>query len=433
MNEQESIQIEKSSESITSSQPRLRRFVFATVLVVCAYFTYICISLSSPFYPQVAAKKKGSTADTEVGVVVGSIQLSAVIGSMIVGAYMNKIGVRFLLTAGPFLLGGCTVIFGFVGNIDTWASFIGLSIAINFVMGFGQVAFTTTASTVLVDMFSSRIATIWAVVALSLSLGYITGTPLGGFLYDSEGFFFPFVIIGSVLLLFVPLLLIFDAEGTDIIFRQTDSNSQATMWSLVKMMPVLVVCVSQFLSFAPSALFQTSLPVFLSNTFGWSASQIGMTFFILGGAYLVSAIAVGVLADTTKPRPVMIIGLLVEGCSMLLIGPSFVFPFLSPRPWFVYLAMGLNGVGMAMVTVPSAADMIDTAVARDYEKNISLFAVVSGLINAATFSSGALCSPISGALTAAFGFRQSTSYFAFIIFLHFIVTIVTTVVERRWS
>ena len=75
-----------------------------------------------------------------------------------------------------------------------------------------------------------------------------------------------------MLLLFVPLLLIFDAEGTDIIFRQTDSNSQATMWSLVKMMSVLVVCASQFLSFAPSAFFQTSLPVFLSDTFGWSAS-----------------------------------------------------------------------------------------------------------------------------------------------------------------
>ena len=129
----------------------------------------------------------------------------------------------------------------------------------------------------------------------------------------------------------------------------------------------------------------------------------------------------------------MIIGLLVEGCSMLPIGPSFVFPFLSPRPWFVYLAMTPNGVGMAMVTVSSAADMIDAADARDYEKNISLFAVVSGLINAATFSSGALCSPISGALTAAFGFRQSISYFLFIIFLHFIVTIVTTVVEKRWS
>ena len=97
---------------------------------------------------------------------------------------MNKIGIRFLLTAGPFLLEGCNVIFGFVGNIETWASFIGLSIAINFVMGFGQVAFTTTAGTVLVDMFSSHIATIWAFVALSLSLDYITGTSLGFFVWQ---------------------------------------------------------------------------------------------------------------------------------------------------------------------------------------------------------------------------------------------------------
>lgn len=76
--------------------------------------------MPSPFYPQEAEGKKGSKADTEVGLVIGSLQLSGLVGSVIVGTYMSRFDVKLLMICGVFVVGGSTVIFGAVGSIDNW-------------------------------------------------------------------------------------------------------------------------------------------------------------------------------------------------------------------------------------------------------------------------------------------------------------------------
>ncbi|XP_062520796.1 MFS-type transporter SLC18B1-like [Corticium candelabrum] len=428
----ESIQtVDRTSRSPTPSVPRrrLRCFAYAAVLLVCGYLNYACTYLSTTFYPQEAKARKGSRADTLVGVMIGGNQLSAVIAALVVGAHMNRLGVKFILLAAPFLVGGCTVIFGFLEDVDSWTPFICLSIAIYFVMGFGQTAFTTAANTVVVTMFPSHVAVVWAVVEFALGLGFITSAPLGGWLYDTKGFFFPFVVIGGALLLFIPLLLVFRSD-THFISRQVVTGNRMSMWALLKMIPVLVVCVNQLLSLAPLASFQTSLALYLGNTYGWRATQIGLLFLILGGTYVGSSIAVGALIDATNPRVMMIIGLLMEGCGLLYIAPSFLFTSLSPEPWLVYMAMALIGFGLSLITTSAPPDIIATAVSRGYKKDMSLNGVVAGVIGAATFLSGALFSPIAGALTASYGFRHTTTYFAFGIFLQFVVTIIISVIEK---
>lgn len=67
---------------------------------------------------------------------IGSLQLSGLVGSVIVGTYMSRFDVKLLMICGVFVVGGSTVIFGAVGSIDNWESFFGLSIAMRLVMGF---------------------------------------------------------------------------------------------------------------------------------------------------------------------------------------------------------------------------------------------------------------------------------------------------------
>ncbi|XP_062502534.1 MFS-type transporter SLC18B1-like [Corticium candelabrum] len=393
----------KSSRRLENTPAVVSRgwqFAFAALLLICSYVIFVCLCLSFSFFPQVAARKKGSSADTEVGVYIGGNQLAVCIGSFISGAYMNKIGVKFLLLSGSFLVAGSSVIFGFVDDISLWKPFIGLSTVIYFVMGCGQAAFRTTCTTVFVRMFPTRIATAWSVVSLTLGLGFLTSPPLGGLLYDSEGFAFPYVVFGSLLFLLIPFFLIFPSD-TYVESEQSFTVNQTPMWRLLKMMPVLVVCVNSFVAYAAMTLVQVSFPLFLYNTFHWRASQIGLVFLVFGIAFVGSSIVIGVVIDATNPRVVMIIGLLIGGCGMMLVGPSFVFSF-SLQPWLVYFSMVLIGLGTC-------------------------------LWNAATYFSGTVAGPVGGALTASFGFRYSTSFFAFAIVCAFIMTIVSTVVKLYHS
>ncbi|XP_062502530.1 MFS-type transporter SLC18B1-like [Corticium candelabrum] len=383
---------------------RRLQFTFAALVLVCSYIILVCSCLSFSFFPQVAAHKKGSSADTEVGVYAGGNQLAVCIASFISGAYMNKIGVKFLLISGSFLVAGSSVIFGFVDDISSWKPFIGLSTVIYFVMGLGQGAFLTTCTTVFVRMFPTRIATAWSVVSLTLGLGFLTSSPLGGFLYDN----------------------------TYVESELSDAVNQTPIWLLLKMMPILLACVNTFVAFASVPLIQVSLSRFLNITFHWRASQIGLVFLVFGIAFVGSSIVIGVVIDATNPRVVMIIGLLIEGCGMMLVGPSFVFSF-SLQSWLVYFSMVLIGLGTCMVVLTVAIDMTATAVSRGHEENISLIAAVTGLWNAATYFSGTVAGPVGGALTTSFGFRYSTSFFAFAIFCAFIMTIVSTVIKLYHS
>ena len=58
-------------------------------------------------------------------------------------------------------------------------------------------------------MFPSHPATALAVLELPEALGLTTGEPIGGFLYDSYGFLFPFAVFSGALLIFVLVLLFF--------------------------------------------------------------------------------------------------------------------------------------------------------------------------------------------------------------------------------
>ena len=404
---------------------------------------YLCIYLPSPFFAQVAFKKKGSEADTEVGVMFGSLQLSAFIVSVFVGGYLDRLGARFLVTSGIFLVGGCTVLFGFLEYVKEWSPFIGLSIVIRFVMGFGEAAFDATSIALLLGMFPTCAGTMWGLAGFVATVGFVGGAPLGGMLYDVEGFYFPFVVIGGILLSFTPLLwyllsdvhsLTEDDQADD---DPSDNDLVVSVWQLLKIPSIVLMLLNVFACYTALALLDTSFAMYLYEEFGWSLSvwseaHIGLIFLIAGEAG-VACLVIGVVVDATNPRIVMIIGLLITGCGMMIIGPSFVFSFLSPKPWCVYVAMVLLGLGVFMVTISGGPNVSQIAISRGYETSMALNGAVSGLVLAAIFLSRTLGVPFAGFLTAALNFRISSSFLGFASFLLMIITIVATIVKAIMS
>lgn len=283
-------------------------------------------------------------------------------------------------------------------------------------MGFGEAAFDTTSLALMLTLFSDRTATAWSLVQLASGLGFITGAPLGGLLYDIEGFFFPFLITGSMLLILIPAML-WLLSNIQLHTQIQESETEASMWQLARKPLVLIVCLSVVLANASLSFIEATLAVYLDHTFGWSATHIGLVFLIAGAAYVVTSLVIGPLVDATKPRRVMILGLLMEGCGMMMIGPSFVFQSLSPKSWLVYVAMALFGCSICVTMTSAAAEIVRFAVSRGYERGMTLNGLVSGLVMTFNFLAGIFGAPVGGALTSAFGFRHSSSFFAVSIFL----------------
>jgi MFS family permease len=428
--EDSQITLYDSDESPPPEPSRRHPYVTAALILLCCFFNYICIYLIAPFYPYEAKNKKGSTADTEVGFVMGIIQFSGFIGSVFVGKYFESLGPRLLIISGAFLVGGCSLLFGFIGNINTWVCFLGLSLGIRFVMGFGEAAFDMSSLALMLAMFPSHATTTWGFVELAIGLGFVAGPPLGGTLYTFENFMFPFLVTGGLVLMTTILLLVllWNMPPCHLI-DASRPVTQVSMWLLIKMPPVTVVCVSVFLSSATLGLLNTSLAVYLKHTFGWSTFHIGLVFLITGGSYMIMTVIGGPLVDATKPKIVMMLGLLIESSGIMMIGPSFEFLDVSPENWLVYVGMALFGSGASLVVISAAPDIMNYAIVRGYECGGALNGMVSGLVLAVVFLGGAIGSPVGGALTAAYDFHHSSSYFGFAILGQLAIVAILFLVE----
>ena len=358
-----------------------------------------------------------------MGVVIGSINVSAFLTSLAFGTYADSIGAKFLVVSGAFLVGGCTFLFGYVHDIDSWIAFAALSVAIRFVMGVGEGAFDTTAIAVTLTIFPASTATVWSIFELAAGLGTITGPPVGGFLHDTYGFLVPFIAVGLALLLSAALLFYLVPNVSQ------DKNATLPAWRLLKIVPIVMACLAVFWNCASFALLSTSMPVFLKTLFDWSPTKISTAFVANSGTYAVGAVIFGQLTKKVKPRVVLIGGMFCQACGMLLVAPSFLFTFLEPKPWCVYVGMVVLGIAGAAVQISAGLDIIRSAMASGYPNGLSLNGCCSGLVLASTFLSQAAGSPAGGALTANFGFRHSTSIMAFCMLTQALATLVVTIYQ----
>ena len=142
------------------------------------------------------------------------------------------------------------------------------------------------------------------------------------------------------------------------------------------------------------------------NSSGVRLTLVLCFLFLGGGVYAVSTLLVGIIGNRMKPIIMQLVGLFFLSCGLTFVGPSFLFSFLSPRPWFVYASIIVIGVSFALVWTTAASIIISCAVNRGYKSDMSLNGWVSGICLGTTFLSGAVGSPAGGALTAAFSFRH---------------------------
>ncbi|XP_036727037.1 MFS-type transporter SLC18B1 isoform X3 [Balaenoptera musculus] len=327
----------------------------------------MCYSILGPFFPKEAEKKGAS--NTVIGMIFGCYALFDLLASLVFGKYLVHIGAKFMFVAGMFVSGGVTVLFGVLDQVPEGPVFIAMCFLVRIIDAISFAAAITASSSILAKAFPNNVATVMGSLESFSGLGLVLGPPLGGFLYQSFGYEVPFILLGCIVLLMVPLNMC-------ILPNYESDPGKHSFWKLIILPKVA------FISFVITSL---------SSGFG----------------FLDPTLSLFVLEKHLRKWLLVFGNLITAGCYMFL-GPA---PFLHIKSqlWLLVLILVINGISAGMSLIPAFPEILSCAHENGFEEGLSTLGLVSGLFGA-LWSVGAFLGPtLGGFLYEKIGFEWAAA------------------------
>ncbi|XP_050015417.1 MFS-type transporter SLC18B1 isoform X2 [Alexandromys fortis] len=337
-------------------------------------------------FPQ--GEKKGAS-NTMIGAIFGCYALFELLASLVFGKYLVQIGAKFMFIAGMFISGGVTILFGVLDQLPEGPIFIVMCFLVRIVDAIGFGAAITASSSILAKAFPNNVATVLGSLEVFSGLGLIVGPPLGGFLYQSFGYEMPFILLGCLVLLMIPLnLCILPSYESD--------RGEHSFWKLVTLPKVgLIACVIIALS-SCFGFLDPILSLFVLEKFNLPAGYVGLVFLGLALSYTISSPLFGLLSDRMPNlrKWFLVFGNLITAVCYMLLGPVPILHIKS-QLWLLVLVLVVNGFSAGMSIIPTFPEMLSCAYENGFEEGISTLGLVSGLVSA-MWSVGAFMGPMLG-------------------------------------
>ncbi|KAM9060715.1 MFS-type transporter SLC18B1 isoform 2-T2 [Megaptera novaeangliae] len=327
----------------------------------------MCYSILGPFFPKEAEKKGAS--NTVIGMIFGCYALFDLLASLVFGKYLVHIGAKFMFVAGMFVSGGVTVLFGVLDQVPEGPVFIAMCFLVRITDAISFAAAITASSSILAKAFPNNVATVMGSLESFSGLGLVLGPPLGGFLYQSFGYEVPFILLGCIVLLMVPLNMC-------ILPNYESDPGKHSFWKLIILPKVA------FISFVITSL---------SSGFG----------------FLDPTLSLFVLEKHLRKWLLVFGNLITAGCYVFL-GPA---PFLHIKSqlWLLVLILVINGISAGMSLIPAFPEILSCAHENGFEEGLSTLGLVSGLFGA-LWSVGAFLGPtLGGFLYEKIGFEWAAA------------------------
>ncbi|XP_041509897.1 MFS-type transporter SLC18B1 isoform X3 [Microtus oregoni] len=324
-----------------------------------------------------------------IGAIFGCYALFELLASLVFGKYLVQIGAKFMFIAGMFISGGVTILFGVLDQLPEGPIFIVMCFLVRIVDAIGFGAAITASSSILAKAFPNNVATVLGSLEVFSGLGLIVGPPLGGFLYQSFGYEMPFILLGCLVLLMIPLnLCILPSYESD--------RGEHSFWKLVTLPKVgLIACVIIALS-SCFGFLDPILSLFVLEKFNLPAGYVGLVFLGLALSYTISSPLFGLLSDRMPNlrKWFLVFGNLITAVCYMLLGPVPILHIKS-QLWLLVLVLVVNGFSAGMSIIPTFPEMLSCAYENGFEEGISTLGLVSGLVGA-MWSVGAFMGPMLG-------------------------------------
>ena len=132
-----------------------QQWMVTITFIVINLFNAMCFSMQAPFYP-IEAEMKGCTP-SEYGLVFGVFELVVFLVSPIIGANLNRLGIKATLCTGIGAVGVSTVLFGLLDKLENGKVFLAFSFVLRIIAAAGNAAFLTGSFSLIGKIFVSLV------------------------------------------------------------------------------------------------------------------------------------------------------------------------------------------------------------------------------------------------------------------------------------
>jgi len=284
-----------------------------------------------------------------LGLMFSMAMVGMVFGEISWGWIADQVGIKLPLSVGTVLGGVAILFFAFTQNIPAlFIVFLFWGLTRSALFGPGRGYIGAGAS-------SSNKAASMAIIAVVLSASRSFGALPSGYIADSWGYQSVFYVACGVSLIGYFILLFGLGKVSSVNSKEKVATSPASSkLSLSFFRPFAPLCVITFLQFLGFGIMGTFLPLFASQVIGGiSASEIGVLFASAGLVSMLLGIPMGILADRTGKKMLMLLGLLITGTAMT--GMAFS----GNYTWLIIFAI-IQSVGVAMFSPASLGWLSDS-------------------------------------------------------------------------
>eukprot|EP00742_Colponemidia_sp_Colp-10_P002743 GILJ01002933.1.p1 GENE.GILJ01002933.1~~GILJ01002933.1.p1 ORF type:complete len:469 (+),score=58.53 GILJ01002933.1:38-1444(+) len=403
-----------------SSLPKGYRALLLSIY--CGFFLVnSSYSIIAPFFPQ-QAEQLGISV-TIIGAIFSVFHVVVFTSSLVIGPRIARWGRKKFLVVGILIEGIAMALLGVLYCIKDRIAFIVLAFVLRAVQGFGSACSGTASFAIVAAEFPDRAGIVLGTLETFGGVGLMLGRPLGGLLYEAGGFILPFIIMGALSICMIPVFVRYVPADKRI---PDDQYTDVSLLSLLKNMSVLIDLGAIFLCMCAFGFLDPTLAFHLES-FKLQPAILGLVFAVHGFMYAIAAPLTGWLVDKTKmPLPIICLGLVVLGMSLIMLGPApFVSELLHGKQLAVIIvALVLFGFGSGVIMIAVMPDMIFSAKSIIPENSSD---AVSGLING-SLALGDTVGPMAGAfMTDHFGFAKGVFLFSLTIFFYAIIILVAIV------
>jgi PPP family 3-phenylpropionic acid transporter len=327
---------------------------------------------------------------TEIlGLMLSVAMLGMVIGESFWGWIADRVGLRIPMSTGTFV---CALsVFFFVLTQNVPAIFLlfffwGLVRSALFGPGRGYIAAAAPPL---------KKATFMAIVTVMLSASRSLGALPSGFIVDTWGYYWVFLVSCSVSLL-GGLVVVTALRNIRLVkpkppaeFPSPSTDEPPSTHQGLRYRPLAFQCTVAVLNFLGVGVLMTFLPLLATQVVGVEATEVGILFTIRALGIMVLGVPMGLLADRKGKRAFMILGLLVSAAAMA--GMAFSESF----PWLIVFVI-TSSLGLAMFN-PAALGLLSDSVALQQQS--TAMGIYGGLCeNTGVIAGSALGGFVWGAL-----------------------------------
>ncbi|XP_051853725.1 MFS-type transporter SLC18B1 isoform X3 [Antechinus flavipes] len=260
--------------------------------------------------------QKKNVSNTVIGMIFGCFALFDLLSCLLFGKYLVHIGVKFMFVSGMFVSGGATILFGMLDQAPDGPVFITMCFLVRVVDAISFAAAITASFSILAKAFPNNVATVMGSLEIFSGLGLVLGPPLGGFLYQTFGYEVPFIFLGCLVLLMVPLNMY-------ILPNYDSAPSEHSFWKLITLPKVGFI---SFVIISLSGCFgflDPTLSLFILNKFNLSSGYVGLVFLGLDLSYSISSPLFGLLSDKIPylRKWLLVFGNIITAVCYMLLGP----------------------------------------------------------------------------------------------------------------